>query len=102
MAQQAADAYEVLDLGMKYTRFSDGIEGNEPDYLGKDSGDEIHKIFLQILRDLGGDLRGGVRGWLARPKTAKENTWRKKGVGVAAVYTLHGVAPFSVDLPYIA
>jgi hypothetical protein len=89
-------------LGTKYTRFSDGIEGNGPDYLGEDSGDEIHKICLQILRDLGGDLRGGVRGWPSRPKTAKENTGRKKGVGVAAVYALHGVAPFSVELPYIA
>jgi hypothetical protein len=89
-------------LGTKYTRFSDGIEGNGPDYLGEDSVDKIHKICLQILRDLGGDLRGGVRGWPARPKTAKENTGRKKGVGVTAVYALHGVAPFSVELPYIA
>jgi hypothetical protein len=89
-------------LGTKYTIFSDGIEGNGLDYLGEDSDDEIHKIFLQILRDLGGDLRGGVRGWPAQPKTAKENTGRNKGVGVVAVYALHGVAPFSVELPYIA
>jgi hypothetical protein len=87
---------------MKYTRFSDGIEGNGPDYLGEDSGDELHKICLQILRDLGGDLRGGVRGWPSRPKIAKENMGRKKGVGVTAVYALHGIAPFSVELPYIA
>jgi hypothetical protein len=88
-------------LGTKYTRFSDGIEGNGPDYLGEDSIDEIHKICLQIMRDLGGDLRRGVRGWPARPKTAKENTGRKMGVGVTAVYVLHGVAPFSAELPLL-
>jgi hypothetical protein len=90
------------DLGKKYTRFSDEIEGNRPDNLGEDSGDEIHKICLQIFRDLGGDLRGGVRGRPARPKTTKENAGRKKGVGLAMVYTLHSVAPFCVVLHYRA
>jgi hypothetical protein len=53
-------------------KFLDGIEGNGRYYLGEDSGDEIPKIFLQILRDFGGDLRGGVREQPARVKTAKE------------------------------
>jgi hypothetical protein len=47
------------------------IEGNGRDYLGEDFGDEIPKICLQILRNFGGDLRGGVRGRPARIKTAK-------------------------------
>jgi hypothetical protein len=71
--QAAAAAMSFSDLGKKYTTFSDEIEGNRPHYLGEDSGDEIHKIWLQIFRDLGGDLRGGVRGLPARPKTTKEN-----------------------------
>jgi hypothetical protein len=89
-----------LNLGKKYTTFSDEIEGNKPDYLGEDSGDEIHKISFQIFRDLGGDLRGGVRGRPARPKTTKENAGRKKGAGLAVVYTLHSVAPLRVELPF--
>jgi hypothetical protein len=102
MAPQAgaAAAMSFSDLGKKYTRFSDEIEGNRPHYLGEDSGDEIHKICLQIFRDLGGDLRGGVRGLPARPKTTKENARRKKGAGLAAVYTCHSVAPFCAELPY--
>jgi hypothetical protein len=52
-------------------KFSDEIEGNGRDYLGEDSNDEIPKICLQILRDFGGDLRGGVRGRPAWVKTAK-------------------------------
>jgi hypothetical protein len=35
-------------------KFSDEIKGNGRDYLGEDSGDEIAKICLQILRDFGG------------------------------------------------
>jgi hypothetical protein len=94
---------------LRSSRFGDGIHkifgwnrGERTTLPWEDSGNEIHKICLQILRDLGGDLRGGVRGWPARPNTAKENTGRKKGVGVAAVYALHGVALLSVELPYIA
>jgi hypothetical protein len=49
-------------------KFLVGIEGNGRDYLGEDSGNEIPKICLRILRDFGGDLRGRP----ARVKTAKE------------------------------
>jgi hypothetical protein len=48
------DEPRCLRSGRIGEKFFDEIEGNGRDYLGEDSGDEIPKICLQILRDFGG------------------------------------------------